>query len=246
MGFNIPQWKFLNKCFRESGLMIINKKLSFSNERNVEENYFGKKMLELGCQEIRKTVKLRLLGNDVMTNSHFRPLAHGGIIAKSYFDHIGIETTSVDKTACYNSLKLDLRNPIRKDFYNYFDIITNSGTTEHVKPFRCQYETFKNIHLCAKKGGIMLHILPGISKYYGHCQTYYDYEFFKVMAELNDYEIILMEDIKKRKTTLWIGVCFRKNKNNNFNLDKEIFFKHLEWIDKKIHLKHRNKKSKYF
>ena len=231
MGFNTPQWKFLNKSFRVTMLLSPTASLPLTDEHIKSENYYGKNMLELGCQEIRKRVK--------------KKLNFGRLSAKKYFESIGINCISIDKSSCHKALVTDLKEPIRKDFVNNFDIITNIGTTEHVKPLNGQYMAFKNIHDCAKVGGIIINILPGIGKYYGHCQTYYDYGFFKVLASENKYKLVLIEDIKKREKFSWTGVCFIKMEDSDFMTDKKKFYKHIEWINKDINRKHRKNKSKY-
>ena len=230
MGFNRPQWKFLNKSFRETGLLRDIRKLPKAGVMHEEEGYYGKKMLELGCQQIRDAVK-----NSLGSKSN----------ARSYFKSIGVKDISIDITGCNYSKVVDLRDPISKSYHNRFDIITNSGTTEHVVPLKGQYQAFKNIHECSKKGAVMIHILPGISKYYGHCQVYYDYKFFKDLAKLNNYKIVLLEPVKDRKTFLWIGVCFTKLEDNSFSEDKKSFFKHIQFISKKEVKRHRNNKNKY-
>jgi len=231
MGFNSPQWKFLNKSFRDTGLLSSDSSLPLTDEHIKSENYYGKNMLELGCQEIRKAVKAKL--------------GYGGIAARKYFKSIGISCISIDKSSCHRAIVTDLRVPIREDFVNNFDIVTNSGTTEHVKPLRGQYMAFKNIHDCTKVGGVIVHILPGFSEYCGHCQTYYDYDFFRMLAEENNYELVLMEDVKKRSKFVWVGVCFVKMEDNEFMAEGDKFFEHLKWIDKDTQKKHRKNKNKY-
>jgi len=230
MGFNTFQWKFINKCFTKSGLLKQNNKLPKYGIILNNEVFYGKQMLELGCQEIRTVVRNRLQSKGT---------------AKSYFKSIGIKHVSMDIKGCHRSKKFDLREPIPYQYYNKFDIITNSGTTEHIIPLEGQYQTFKNIHLCAKVGSVMIHILPGIGDYYGHCQVYYKNKFFKVLAELNDYEIVLLEPIKNRKTFVWIGICMIKKSDNEFTTDKTNFFKHIQWIKKSLYKKHKKNKNKY-
>jgi hypothetical protein len=230
MGYNKPQWKFVNKSFREVCFLKDNLKLPKANIILKDENYYGKEMLELGCQQIREELKrsLRSKSNAI-----------------SYFRSIGIRDVSIDIKGCNYSKIVDLRKPIDEKYHNKFDIITNSGTTEHIIPLNGQYQAFKNIHMCAKKGAVIIHILPGIGKYYGHCQTYYDYKFFKQLAKLNNYKIILLEPVKNRKTFLWIGVCFIKKENNNFSEDKNSFYQYIQFIDKKEVKKHKKNKKKY-
>ena len=237
MGFNTPQWKFLNKSFRETGLLSKDNSLPKNNNLPkagtllLSENYYGKNMLELGCQEIRRAVKMKL--------------EYRGMAARGYFKSIGINCISIDKSSCHRAVVTDLKKPIRKEYINNFDIITNSGTTEHVKPLQGQYMSFKNIHDCVKVGGVIIHILPGFGEYYGHCQTYYDYDFFRMLAKENNYELVLMEDVKKRTKFVWVGICFVKMENKDFMTDESKFFKHLRWIDKKTYKKHQKYKGQY-
>jgi len=230
MGFNNYQWEFLNKSFRATSLLTHEEQLPQAGIELQEENYYGKDMLELGCQQIRDSVKKRLKSKST---------------ARSYFRSIGIKDISIDIKGCLFSRAVDLREPMNKKYYNKFDIITNVGTTEHIVPLESQYQAFKNIHMCAKKGATIVHILPGIGSYYGHCQTYYDYNFFKKLAKSNNYEVALIEPVKDRKTFLWIGVCFIKMEDNEFSKDKSSFFKYIEFIDKIKVKKHRKNKSRY-
>lgn len=226
MGFNVIQWRFLNRCFRETGLLINLKNLPRAKRIHKEEGYYGKKMFELGCQEIRKRVRKGLKSPQS---------------GRSYFISIGMKVVSVDKTGCLNSIKMDLRKPLPSEYYNKFDIVTNFGTTEHIKPFEYQYNCFKNIHLSGKKGLVMIHFLPKKKKYLGHCQAYYTHDFFKLLAKYNKYKIIFIEDVKERATTSTIGVCLVKKYNNDFMEKNEIFIKYLNWVPKAKMLKHRGK-----
>lgn len=230
MGFNIPQWKFLTKSFKETGLLKYNKKMPKFNSTIEEEGYYGKKMLELGCQQLREVVKNRLQSKTS---------------ARSYFKSIGINHISMDIKGCLYSKKIDLREPFPEKYHNKFDILTNSGTTEHIIPLSGQYQAFKNIHVSAKVGCVMIHILPGIGKYYGHCQTYYAYDFFRTLAKLNNYELIFMEDITKRSKFSWIGVCMVKKTDNLFTEDKKSFFKNIQFVSKDKMKRHRKNKKKY-
>lgn len=79
---------------------------------------------------------------------------------------------------------------------NWFDIITNSGTTEHVEPFESQYECFNIIHDCVKVGGVSIHLVPDIDElnqhksWLGHSSFYYSKSFFEMLAIECGYEII--------------------------------------------------------
>src|SRR5208337_3924276 len=76
-------------------------------------------------------------------------------IAKYYWQDLGYEHVSIDLNGEYDSLKLDLRDPI--DLGRQFDIITDFGTSEHVSDL---YACFKNVFNLLKVGGFTFHINP--------------------------------------------------------------------------------------
>lgn len=150
-------------------------------QKAIKENYpverLNLRMLELGDQIINDTNVKEKTG-------------------KKYFSNRNIEHTSVDFNGLNGSLMLDLRKPEEfMEFHNYFDIITNSGTTEHVDPKSKQYECFGILHDCLKIGGIMIHLLPDIDELrkYGawryHCSNFYSKKFFEVLAADCKYEL---------------------------------------------------------
>jgi hypothetical protein len=66
-----------------------------------------------------------------------------------------------------------------------FDLVINSGTTEHV--FN-QINSFKIIHEAAASGGHMFHALPSIG-FVDHCYFTYTGRFFFELADFNQYEL---------------------------------------------------------
>jgi len=131
------------------------------------------KMLELGNQIIRDNVVNFKTG-------------------KEYFSNLGYEHISIDLNGLDESLIKDISK--EEDFYEffgYFDVITNCGTLEHVEPFEAQYTGFLNIHNSLKVGGLSTHIAPDIEfSKKGHCQYYYDLNFWNTIVENSDYEFL--------------------------------------------------------
>jgi len=213
--------------------MGLNKlSLKFLNEHlNLLGDFNDKEMLELGCQEVKENAK--------------KILKWEGNVAKKYFKHLGFKHTSIDKNGKFGSLKYDLRKPLPEEFHNRFDITTNFGTTEHVKPKETQYDVFKNIHICTKKDGIFIHVLPGKRTYLGHCQAYYPLSFFDALSELNNYELVSKKILRKDKKSVVVAACLRKLEDNEFTIEKDKFLKSIIWIDKKTFLKHNRNKNKY-
>ena len=172
----------------------------------------GLKMLELGDQIVKKK---------------------SGLIEKTgkeYFTNLGYEHTSVDLNGKHNSLIKDLTNA--NDFAGWpthFDILTNSGTTEHVEPFESQYDCFKIIHDCVKVGGLMIHLLPDIitlqeGHFVNHCNYYYSEKFFNDLAVNSNYTILentIMDHLR--------CVALVKN-SDNFWQDKDSFLKNINII----------------
>ena len=195
---------------------LNNKYLNFINESSSKAigNIKGKCMLELGNQIIRNTEYIKEK------------------TGKEYYTNRGVFHISIDLNGQNGALMLDLSKPLRKrEWINYFDIITNSGTTEHVEPRKAQYDVFKNIHECMKVGGISIHLIPDIlelemkGKWKSHCKNYYSKEFFLFLAKYNNYEIIELKIINGL-------VCstLRKTIDSSFMDDKELF---LSFITRK-------------
>jgi len=249
----VGQWDFLNKSLRLSGFMNKNDSLYKKNKK-----FVGKKMLELGCQGIRYEVCKKILSKGRIRGQMKKKMLTGisgmkkGISAKKYFKFIGFDHISMDISGGRGSLKIDLSKSINNIFYNTFDIVTNSGTSEHVFPLDGQYECFKNIHLCTKKNGVMVHLIPFSGfELKGHCPILYNNNFFESLAKLNNYKLVLSEEIsvktiklryKSRKKDSWMwgskmrkftlmGFCLIKLKNNDFSKNKEEILKHIEVID---------------
>jgi len=141
---------------------------------------------------------------------------------KKYFLNQGIlEHISIDWNHKNGALKRDLSKTIN-EWPNYFDIITNFGTTEHVDG---QYDVFKNIHNFTKINGAMVHAVPLVGHWKGHCQYYYESDFFKNLAFLNEYEIITDETriIHGRGNTTQPMICsvLIKTTNKDFTTEEE-------------------------
>jgi hypothetical protein len=175
----------------------------------------GKLMLELGNQRIKK----ELLKRDKIKNN----------VAKKFFETMGFKHTSFDYNGLDGSVATDLSKEISSKYFNKYDVITNSGTTEHVEPYDKQYECFKNIHMCCKKGGIFIHIIPQFGGFKNHCQIYYTEDFFKDLASSNNYEILDLEVFKKANGCN-LMVCLKKNEDNEFCNDRDTILKNIKRV----------------
>jgi len=211
MGFNRKQWEFTEKHI----------KVLF------KDGYTGKKMLELGCQEIKHNL-LRKFEREGFLDKNKRRRD-----AKYFFKKLGFKVISIDKMKCLSSEFFDLREPFPDRFLNKFDIVTNYGTTEHVQYRRNQYQTFKNIHDCLKVGGIFIHIVPGFKSRSNHSKINYGKYFFPTLAKMNDYKIIEINNTLNIGDRLChIAACMIKTMDVPFSDNKEEFFKHIIKIKK--------------
>lgn len=148
---------------------------------------------------------------------------------KAYFLNRGFEHVSVDINGLHGAVVRDLTRPEQfQDWHDSWDIITNSGTTEHVEPFESQYECFGILHDCTKVGGIAIHLLPDIHErdehgaWIDHCHYYYSDSFFEFLAKECGYEILSNAVINGLRC-----VALKKITNAPFINDRSVF---LEWI----------------
>ena len=67
-----------------------------------------------------------------------------------------------------------------------FDIVTNIGTSEHVvgqypltkeKVLKSQAHCFSNMYFMCKEGGVMIHQIPPVGHWAGHCHVRYKPDF---------------------------------------------------------------------
>jgi len=167
---------------------------------------FGKfknlSMIELGNQIIRKSAR------------------SSGKTGKEYFTDLGVIHTSIDLNAKDGALKLDLCSEITD--IEPVDVVTNFGTSEHVNN---QNMCFKNIHNFCKEGGMMVHFVPPVGAWPGHCLYWYTIDFFKQLADANNYEILKNEIFDDTNThgMIYVGarellMCILvKSNSNDFN-----------------------------
>ena len=185
-------------------------------EKVYGSNTKGLKMLELGDQVVKKKSGL------------------SERTGKEYFTNLGYDHTSVDLNGNRGSLIKDLtKSADFSEWPEYFDILTNSGTTEHVEPFESQYDCFKILHDCVKIGGLMIHLIPDIEPltqghFANHCNYYYSETFFNNLALNCNYTILentIMDNLR--------CVALVKN-NNNFWQDKDSFLKNINIIPMEV------------
>jgi len=145
--------------------------------RNGLDYRAGLRMLELGDQ---------VIDDDLIPEK----------TGKEYFVNRGYQHVSVDLNGRNGSIAKDLSKPRQFNvWHGDFDVVTNSGTTEHVEPLNAQYRCFSIIHDCLRLNGISIHVVPDANEldqrgaWADHCPFYYSTDFFEMLAAQCGYLI---------------------------------------------------------
>lgn len=152
------------------------------------------------------------LGNQLLRPS-YKP-------AKLHFQSLGVDHVSVDLNGKNGALKLDLQQEINDiSLINTFDILTNFGTTEHIKQ---QYTCWLNIHNLVKQRGIFIHTVPRVGHWRKHGYHKYNLEFFQRLADNCGYKLI-ENFIRKGDSKKDLISCSMIKKEENKFISSSIF-----------------------
>lgn len=146
---------------------------------------------------------------------------HYGEIAQPYYESLGQNVVSIDITACNNSIKHDLRKPLKID---PFDFISQHGTLEHVETRKGFYLSFKHLHEVLKVGGIIIHENPKTGNWPGHGNHYITEKFFMELAKVVGYDLLAIGEHPAMGNTTngWNVYCVLKRINDGpFISEKE-------------------------
>jgi hypothetical protein len=156
----------------------------------------GAAMCELGNQRIGPSVGI--------------PQATGKEYFSPRFTH-----TSLDLNGLDGAIPVDLSRAIRRpELIGRFDVLTNSGTSEHVSD---QYACFFNVHELVRAGGVMIHLVPKTGNWRRHSTVYYTVKFFTLLASANGYGWVSYADIATRgPESHLICVALRKKRVSQF------------------------------
>ena len=185
------------------------------NARGLDQITRGLNALNLPLKE----VKMLELGSQRLVKKSFNDRSIKKFEnSKKYFQSFGMEHVSFDINNKWESLYVDL-SKVQEDWQGYFDILTNYGTTEHVRGG--QYQAFKNVHNFVRVGGIMCHCNPMVGRIQlGHPvydSVYYHEDFYQKLADLNGYEVIemqVMKDLRRNKKKGGNITCILKKIND--------------------------------
>lgn len=140
---------------------------------------------------------------------------------------LGFTYACVDYGGHRNSIPIDLNSDsVPSDLRGRFDLVVNSGTTEHVAN---QANAFKVMHdLAAPAGGVNYHELPAGAVDHGLIS--YTPNFFTLLQRQNDYEQLICRP--RTETDMTIRVAFRRRDGRDFNTPLDI-------RSKRFRLKHK-------
>jgi hypothetical protein len=143
--------------------------------------------------------------------------------SKKYFSNKIKSHISIDINGLSGALKYNLCEDL--DIGRKADIVTNFGTSEHVKN---QFFCFKNMHNFCKIGGLFFHFVPLVDNWIKHCEYWYDTNFFQKMALINNYSIIenIIFNQGKYSVKKNMVLCIMRKNSHEFVTD-ETFFKDL-------------------
>jgi hypothetical protein len=181
------------------------------------QSVFGDRVYDLNMLE---------LGDQIIDDSGWQ---FNYMTGKDYFTSLGFKHTSVDWNGLNGALIRDLRDQNQFQEWNgHFDILTNSGTTEHVEPLDSQYNCWKILHDCLKIGGVSIHLIPDVNErdmrghWVGHCSLYYSDQFFQILARECNYKILFNNVIRGLRC-----VSFVKTKDSQFKISKEMILQNI-------------------
>jgi len=149
-------------------------------EEIVDLMQIGLDAAELGWNGI----KVCELGDQRMKWNEYK-LGKKWVLAQGAREHI-----SIDMNGRNGALRMDLSKRINK-WHNYFDMVTNYGTAEHVN--NGIYICFLNIHNFVKKHGVMVHAGPPAGCCPWHSPYHYEPWFFSKLAEIAGYRHVMSE-----------------------------------------------------
>jgi len=172
------------------------------------------------CFGDRSDLKMLELGNQHISPNEIYRYRTG----KNYFQSLGYNHVSIDINGHDGAEIRDLRAPDQfTNLYNKFDILTNSGTTEHVEPHHSQFDCWKILHDCLRPTGLFLHILPDVDEldswghWKGHCSLYYSDKFFQILSLYCNYEILESCVINGLR-----AVAIFKKPNSRFAINRQL------------------------
>lgn len=136
--------------------------------------------------------------------------------ARPFWTSLGCSYAAIDYDGHRDSTALDLnRDSVPDKLLGAFDLVVNSGTTEHVAN---QDNAFRVIHDLTARDGIMMHEVPAGG--WDHGLISYNPTFFLYLEKQNDYELI--SKIDRRENDMTIRACLRKRNDRPFETPLDV------------------------
>lgn len=108
-----------------------------------------------------------------------------GPYASTYYRNRGMKYNCIDLNGENAALKLDLEKSIKHDYQ--YDLVTNFGTSEHIKN---QHAVFGTIHKLTKVGGMIICENPKTGNWPQHGLNYYTQEFYQNLCKALNYTLV--------------------------------------------------------
>ena len=154
---------------------LSNAFLRARNELNELYSLFGKEPVELGGPFVNQMV------------SGVEQMPETSPSSRVFWESLGYEYTAFEFGGHRDVLSLDLNQDlVPQDLRSSFDLLVNSGTTEHVAN---QDNAFRIVHDLTKPGGLIIHDVPA-GGMMTHGMFGYNMQFFWVLCRDNDYEVL--------------------------------------------------------
>jgi len=140
--------------------------------------------------------------------------------ANLYYKKKECEYTCIDLNKENNALELDLGTKLDLKQVN---VVTDFGTSEHVgtngkHDAKAFYNCWLNKHNACLIDGLIISENPKTGNWEGHGFNYVTLEFYKELAEANNYEILELGEHPAMNNTDngWNIYCVLKKKQNKF------------------------------
>jgi hypothetical protein len=112
--------------------------------------------------------------------------------AKSYFEALGVQHTSIDLNGALGAIPLDLSKPIdRPAWIQAFDVVTDFGTTEHVgRDLAALHACRQSCHAWCRPGGLLIFVNPKTGHWPGHGFHYFTTKHYEALAAACHYRVL--------------------------------------------------------
>jgi len=141
--------------------------------------------------------------------------------SKSYLSSLGVKHESFDWNGFDDVKVINLAIPYEdKKFIEKYNVVTNFGTSEHVYD---QYWCFWNIDNLCSIGGMMIHNIPLKDNWSGHCDYWYNLDFFKNLSKIYEYNLVSLEIDSSRGPGKHSVSCILNKTKKNKHMTEEKF-----------------------